>query len=203
MQINTINSSDTNFRGLYASKKTLKAIGCTRKELLNNYSIRKASEKYDVLVKAGNRDVDKFDPWWPMNMYFRTIGSCMAAGIAGGIAAFCCTDVAAAGFWNFFPWCAIPTFSVLGLNYLYDKQKCKPVKEIVIQAGKGVDVNEDYIENCGTREYVIEHPDTDLPLTEEVKEAETEAFNRKIRTYIIRRQRNKLQSKRRKWHLMY
>ena len=36
---------NTNFQSLHASKKTLKAIGCSKKELLKNSAIRKAAEK--------------------------------------------------------------------------------------------------------------------------------------------------------------
>lgn len=184
MQVNSINSYNTNFNGLHVSKQTLKAIGCTRKDLLNNPSIREAAEKYDVLVRAGNRDVEKYDPWYSMNTILRTWGTSMAAGALGCLAARFCIDIAAAGIMGCLPWCLIPGLSVLGLNFLYDKHKFKPVKEIVIQAGKGVDANEDYIRNCETNLHVIENPDGHLPnLTKEVKEAEKRAFNSKIRTY--------------------
>ena len=183
MQVNSINSYNTNFNGLHVSKQTLKAIGCTRKDLLNNPSIREAAEKYDVLVRAGNRDVEKYDPWYPMNTYFRTIGTSMLAGITGGIIGLL-TGAATAGIFSFAPFVFIPAFGTLGLNFLYDRHKYKPVKEIVIQAGKGVDANEDYIRNCETNLHVIENPDGHLPnLTKEVKEAEKRAFNSKIRTY--------------------
>ena len=183
MQVNSINSYNTNFNGLHVSKQTLKAIGCTRKDLLNNQSIREAAEKYDVLVRAGNRDVEKYDPWYPMNTYFRTIGTSMLAGITGGIIGLL-TGAATAGIFSLAPFVFIPTFGTLGLNFLYDRHKYKPVKEIVIQAGKGVDANEDYIRNCETNLHVIENPDGHLPnLTKEVKEAEKRAFNSKIRTY--------------------
>ena len=183
MQVNSINSYNTNFNGLHVSKQTLKAIGCTRKDLLNNPSIREAAEKYDVLVRAGNRDVEKYDPWYPMNTYFRTIGTSMLAGITGGIIGLL-TGAATAGIFSFAPFVFIPAFGTLGLNFLYDRYKYKPVKEIVIQAGKGVDANEDYIRNCETNLHVIENPDGHLPnLTKEVKEAEKRAFNSKIRTY--------------------
>ena len=183
MQVNSINSYNTNFNGLHVSKQTLKAIGCTRKDLLNNPSIREAAEKYDVLVRAGNRDVEKYNPWYPMNTYFRTIGTSMLAGITGGIIGLL-TGAATAGIFSFAPFVFIPAFGTLGLNFLYDRHKYKPVKEIVIQAGKGVDANEDYIRNCETNLHVIENPDGHLPnLTKEVKEAEKRAFNSKIRTY--------------------
>lgn len=183
MQVNSINSYNTNFNGLHVSKQTLKAIGCTRKDLLNNPSIREAAEKYDVLVRAGNRNVEKYDPWYPMNTYFRTIGTSMLAGITGGIIGLL-TGAATAGIFSFAPFVFIPAFGTLGLNFLYDRYKYKPVKEIVIQAGKGVDANEDYIRNCETNLHVIENPDGHLPnLTKEVKEAEKRAFNSKIRTY--------------------
>ena len=183
MQVNSINSYNTNFNGLHVSKQTLNAIGCTRKDLLNNPSIREAAEKYDVLVRAGNRDVEKYDPWYPMNTYFRTIGTSMLAGITGGIIGLL-TGAATAGIFSFAPFVFIPAFGTLGLNFLYDRHKYKPVKEIVIQAGKGVDANEDYIRNCETNLHVIENPDGHLPnLTKEVKEAEKRAFNSKIRTY--------------------
>ena len=183
MQVNSINSYNTNFNGLHVSKQTLKAIGCTRKDLLNNPSIREAAEKYDVLVRAGNRDVEKYDPWYPMNTYFRTIGTSMLAGITGGIIGLL-TGAATAGIFSFAPFVFIPAFGTLGLNFLYDRHKYEPVKEIVIQAGKGVDANEDYIRNCETNLHVIENPDGHLPnLTKEVKEAEKRAFNSKIRTY--------------------
>ena len=183
MQVNSINSYNTNFNGLHVSKQTLKAIGCTRKDLLNNPSIREAAEKYDVLVRAGNRDVEKYDPWYPMNTIFRTTGTSMLAGITGGIIGLL-TGAATAGIFSFAPFVFIPAFGTLGLNFLYDRHKYKPVKEIVIQAGKGVDANEDYIRNCETNLHVIENPDGHLPnLTKEVKEAEKRAFNSKIRTY--------------------
>ena len=182
MQVNSINSYNTNFNGLHVSKQTLKAIGCTRKDLLNNPSIREAAEKYDVLVRAGNRDVEKYDPWYPMNTYFRTIGTSMLAGITGGIIGLL-TGAATAGIFSFAPFVFIPTFGTLGLNFLYDRHKYKPVKEIVIQAGKGVDENEDYIQNCGTNRHVVTGANVYVPLVQEVKEAEKRAFNSKIRTY--------------------
>ena len=50
MQVRSINkSNNTNFNSLYASKKTLKAIRCTRKELLSNRSIREAAENRPLL----------------------------------------------------------------------------------------------------------------------------------------------------------
>jgi hypothetical protein len=118
-----------------------------------------------------------------MNTYFRTIGTSMLAGITGGIIGLL-TGAATAGIFRFAPFVFIPAFGTLGLNFLYDRHKYKPVKEIVIQAGKGVDANEDYIRNCETNLHVIENPDGHLPnLTKEVKEAEKRAFNSKIRTY--------------------
>ena len=177
------NSNNTSFNSLYASKSTLKAIGCTRKELLNNRSIKEAAEKYDVLIKAGNQDIYKYDPWWPLNSIARTVLTGMGVATATAVTVMMSTDVVALGILNYMGICAIPTFATLWLNYLYDKHKCKPVKEIVIQAGKGVDANEDYIKNCRTRKHVIEMTTTDLPLTQEVKQAETAAFNRKIQDY--------------------
>ena len=46
-------TDNTNFQSLHVSKKTLEAIGCSKKELLKNSAIRNTSEKYDVLVKSG------------------------------------------------------------------------------------------------------------------------------------------------------
>ena len=183
MQIQSINSNNINFNGLHVSKKTLKEIGCTRKELLANSSIREASEKYDVLIKAGRGERYKDDPWYPLNTYYRTISTCMGTGILTGVTAMLATDMASLGVGWFTALCSIPTFAVFCLNMLYDKHKLKPVKEIVIQAGKGVDANEDYIKNCSTREHVLKYAQTEIPLTKEVKEAETRAFNNKIRTY--------------------
>lgn len=183
MQVNSINSYNTNFSGLHVSKKTLKAIGCTRKELLRNSSIREASEKYDVIIKAGNRDVDKFDPAYPMNTVLRTMGSCMAVGIITALSLMATVDVASLGVIPCALACFIPTFATLWLNKKYDDHKFKPVKEIVIQAGKGVNENKDYIKNCETRKHVVDHAYADIPLTKEVKDAETAAFNNKIKTY--------------------
>ncbi len=184
MQVNSINSYNTNFSGLHVSKKTLKEIGCTRKELLRNNSIREASEKYDVLIKAGKGERYKDDPWYPLNTYYRTIATCMGTGIIAGVTTMLATDVTALGVGWYTALCSIPTFAVFCLNMLYDKHKLKPVKEIVIQAGKGVDANEDYIKNCQTKNHVIKNPEWDIPsLTKEVKEAEKEAFDTKIRTY--------------------
>ena len=174
---------NTNFQSLHVSNKTLKAIGCTRKELLRNRSIREASEKYDVLVKAGNGERYKDDPWWPLNTIARTMATSLGAGTITAVTTMLSTDVAALGLLKFMGICAIPTFTALWLNQLYDKHKYKPVKEIVIQAGKGVDENEDYINNCSTPEHIIQHAKSDLPLTREVKEAENTAFKNKIKTY--------------------
>ena len=183
MQINSINGYNTNFSGLHVSKQTLKAIGCTRKELLSNSSIREASEKYDVLIKAGRGERYKNDHWNPLSTYYRTIATCMGTGIIAGIATMATIDVTALGVGWFTALCSVPTFAVFCLNMLYDKHKLKPVKEIVIQAGKGVDANEDYIKNCSTREHIMKSTETDIPLVKEVKEAETTEFNHKIRTY--------------------
>ena len=183
MQVKSLNSYNTNFSGLHVSKKTLKEIGCTRKELLRNNSIREASEKYDVLIKAGKGERYKDDPWYPLNTYYRTIATCMGTGIIAGVTTMLATDVTALGVGWYTALCSIPTFAVFCLNMLYDKHKLKPVKEIVIQAGKGVDANEDYIKNCETRKHIVDHTYADIPLAKEVKDAETAAFNRKIKTY--------------------
>ena len=148
MQVNSISSYNTNFNGLHVSRQTLKAIGCTRKELLNNPSIREASEKYDVIVRAGNRDIYKDDMWYPMNTIFRTIGSSMAVGTAAALSLMGTVDITKLGVIPFTIICSVPTFATVWLNRLYDNHKYKPVKEIVIQAGKGVDSDEDYIRNC-------------------------------------------------------
>ena len=174
---------NTSFDSLHVSKKTLKAIGCTRKDLLSNSSNREASEKYDVLIKAGRGERYKDDPWYSLNTYYRTIATCMGTGIIAGIATMATIDVTALGVGWFTALCSVPTFAVFCLNMLYDKHKLKPVKEIVIQAGKGVDANEDYIKNCSTREHIMKSAETDIPLVKEVKEAEKRAFNSKIRTY--------------------
>ena len=183
MQINSIHSCNTNFNGLHVTKQTLKAIGCTKKELLENSSIREAAERYDVLIKAGRGEVYKDDPMYPINTYFRTVATCMGTGIIAGITTMLAADVAALGVVGYTALCSVPTFAVFCLNMLYDKYKLKPVKEIVIQAGKGVDVNEDYIKNCETRKHIIEAPYIEVPLAKEVKEAENNAFNNKIKTY--------------------
>ena len=174
---------NTNFQGLHVSKKTLKAIGCTKNELLNNKSIRDASEKYDVLIKAGSGERFKDDPWYPLNSIARTILTGMGVAVATAVSVMLTTDVIALGILNYMGICAIPTFASLWLNYKYDQHKYKPVKEIVIQAGKGVDANEDYIKNCGTREHVLSSSTIDVPLVQEVKEAENTAFKNKIKTY--------------------
>ena len=183
MQIDSINSYNTNFNGLHVSKQTLKAIGCTRKDLLRNPSIREAAEKYDVVIKAGNRDVDKFDPAYPMNTILRTMGTCMGVGIITALTLMATVDVASIGIIPCTLVCFIPTFATLWLNKKYDDHKFKPVKEIVIQAGKGVDANEDYIKNCETRTHVVDGTYAEIPLVEEVKEAENTEFDKKIKTY--------------------
>jgi len=47
--------NNTRFNGLYVTPETLKKIGCTKKMLLNNPSIKDCAEKYDVLVTAGQK----------------------------------------------------------------------------------------------------------------------------------------------------
>lgn len=61
MKVDKINN--TQFNGLHVTPETLKKIGCTRKTLLNNPSIKDCAEKYDVLVTAGQKKyvVDRHD----------------------------------------------------------------------------------------------------------------------------------------------
>lgn len=53
-------TDNTNFQSLHVSKKTLEAIGCSKKELKNS-AIRNTSEKYDVLVKSGGINKENYE----------------------------------------------------------------------------------------------------------------------------------------------
>ena len=180
MQISQINNYNTSFSaGLHAPLGTYRAIGWTKEAFFNNPSIRAAAEKYDVVIKAGCDNIEKLYEWYPMNIYFRTIGTSLLGSIIGGI-----TGVllgANAELLTLAPYICTPAIGIMGLNFWYNNHKYKPVSNIVVQAGKGVDRNYNIL-NHSTREYRIDNPNTQLPLTNEIKTMESIAFSEFMKT---------------------
>ncbi|MCM1003876.1 MAG: ankyrin repeat domain-containing protein [Candidatus Gastranaerophilales bacterium] len=54
MKISAVSNNNPNFEKLIVSKKTLKSLGCTHQELLNNDFINKWSQEYDICISGNN-----------------------------------------------------------------------------------------------------------------------------------------------------
>ena len=174
---------NTNFQSLHVSKKTLKAIGCSKKELLKNSAIRNTSEKYDVLVKPGNGEKTEYINVLSF-MATRVATSVFTGGI-GGIAYWISIGASNPSFLPFLSSIMLPAIAALGLWKIHDS-RWQPKQNILVQAGKGVqeEYGDYYIQRCRTNKYEINDPEETLPdLIDEVKKAENYEFDRQIRIY--------------------
>lgn len=70
MKVSSISNNNTNFQSVNVSKKTLRTLGCTREELLNNDFIQKISKDHDIRIS-----VDKVSIFKKIKDFILSIGT--------------------------------------------------------------------------------------------------------------------------------